>query len=142
MVKNNLSLIYNIFSKDLTIYYILFSFILSLKVIFVFGAGPLPDEAYYWLWSKKPDYSYYDHPPLSTWLQGLLSGLISNKQMQIRIVPLISFFVILLINLHWVKLIEVDDHNMNNQVFLTKANNKPHRVKVQHQKQKSLLEII
>lgn len=30
-----------------------------------------PDEAYYWLWSKYPALSYYDHPPMVAWLIAL-----------------------------------------------------------------------
>jgi len=30
-----------------------------------------PDEAYYWLWSKHPALSYYDHPPMVAWLIAL-----------------------------------------------------------------------
>lgn len=30
-----------------------------------------PDEAYYWLWSRHPDLSYYDHPPLVAGFIGL-----------------------------------------------------------------------
>ena len=121
MVKNiNFDLKFSVFSKDAIIYFLIFFFILFLKSIFVFGSGPLPDEAYYWLWSKNPDYSYYDHPPLSTWLQGLLSGLISSKQIQIRIVPLITFFVILLLNLHWMKLVGKNNpsEKLKNSVLL------------------------
>ncbi len=33
------------------------------------------DEAYYWLWGQHLALSYYDHPPLNAWLQGLSSAL-------------------------------------------------------------------
>ena len=39
-------------------------FFVVLKVLYSFSCGPLPDEAYYWLWSKNIGLSYYDHPPL------------------------------------------------------------------------------
>lgn len=26
------------------------------------------DEAYYWVWAQKPQLSYYDHPPMVSWL--------------------------------------------------------------------------
>ena len=32
-----------------------------------------PDEAYYWLWSKKLDWGYYDHPPAVAYLLRLFS---------------------------------------------------------------------
>lgn len=28
------------------------------------------DEAYYWVWSRYPQLSYYDHPPITAWLFG------------------------------------------------------------------------
>ena len=40
------------------------------RAVFHLFAGPLPDEAYYWLWGQHPDWSYFDHPPLQAWLQG------------------------------------------------------------------------
>lgn len=26
------------------------------------------DEAYYWVWALNPDWSYYDHPPMTAWI--------------------------------------------------------------------------
>lgn len=26
------------------------------------------DEAYYWVWALMPDWSYYDHPPMTAWI--------------------------------------------------------------------------
>jgi 4-amino-4-deoxy-L-arabinose transferase-like glycosyltransferase len=41
---------------------------LLIKII-VAGYLPLsPDEAYYWVWSKYPQMSYFDHPPFVAWL--------------------------------------------------------------------------
>lgn len=37
----------------------------------LFIAALLPlgaDEAYYWVWSQKPQLSYFDHPPMVSWL--------------------------------------------------------------------------
>jgi 4-amino-4-deoxy-L-arabinose transferase-like glycosyltransferase len=31
-------------------------------------AGLVPDETYYWLWSRFPSFGYYDHPPMVAWL--------------------------------------------------------------------------
>ena len=27
-----------------------------------------PDEAYYWVWSRHPELSYFDHPPMVAWM--------------------------------------------------------------------------
>ena len=37
------------------------------------------DEAYYWLWSRYPDWGYFDHPPLIAWLIGLTAGWIPGE---------------------------------------------------------------
>ena len=82
--------------------------LLSLKLTYIFYAPPLPDEAYYWLWSKNLDWSYYDHPPLSAWVNYCLMSFIENKQLQIRTLPFMSFIIILIVNLKWAKDIGLD----------------------------------
>ena len=105
MIKRGNFLTYlSIVNNEGASYVFLLIILLLIKALFIFFSGPLPDEAYYWLWSKKLAFSYYDHPPLSMWLQGLISNFIPSKQIQIRIVPLISFVAILAINIHWMKL--------------------------------------
>ena len=79
------------------------TYCILIKFLFIMYAPPLPDEAYYWLWSKRIDFSYYDHPPLSMWLQHLFSSLISNKKLLLRIVPVIASIIVLLIIYLWVK---------------------------------------
>jgi 4-amino-4-deoxy-L-arabinose transferase-like glycosyltransferase len=37
------------------------------------------DEAYYWLWSRYPDWGYFDHPPLIAWLIALTTGWIDGE---------------------------------------------------------------
>ena len=64
--------------------------ILMIKVFFVVFANPLPDEAYYWLWSKNRALSYFDHPPLAAWLQAFLFSFSDNKYFGIRALPVIS----------------------------------------------------
>ncbi len=48
---------------------------LCLRLIFWWVAFPNPDEAYYWLWGQRLEWSYYDHPPFHAWVQGLFSTL-------------------------------------------------------------------
>ena len=45
------------------------------------------DEAYYWVWSKQPQLSYFDHPPMIAWLIGVTT-LLGNAEWLIRLVPL------------------------------------------------------
>ncbi len=37
------------------------------------------DEAYYWLWSRRPAAGYFDHPPLVAWLIALSSAVIPGE---------------------------------------------------------------
>ena len=48
---------------------------LGLRVAFDLFVAPIGDEAYYWLWGQRPALSYFDHPPLHSWLLGLASPL-------------------------------------------------------------------
>ncbi len=49
--------------------------LLAIKVYFMLVAPPIGDEAYYWMWGQKLDWSYLDHPPLHAWLLRLSSLL-------------------------------------------------------------------
>ncbi len=53
-------------------------------------AGPLPDEAYYWLWGQHPALSYYDHPPLQAWMQAVSNGLFGDGMFALRLPALIT----------------------------------------------------
>ena len=77
-------------------------FFVALKLIFIFSSGPLPDETYYWLWSKNIGLSYYDHPPLTSWLQYLISLIVPDNILEIRALPFLCFLLICLINFKWV----------------------------------------
>ena len=74
---------------------------ITLKILFIIYSPPLPDEAYYWLWSKRVDTSYYDHPPLSMWLQYLSSIFIASKKLLVRIIPTLSLFIVMLVSYFW-----------------------------------------
>ena len=42
--------------------------LIALKLYFDIVTPPIGDEAYYWMWGQKLDWSYFDHPPLHAWL--------------------------------------------------------------------------
>ncbi|WP_223475776.1 ArnT family glycosyltransferase [Oricola indica] len=65
--------------------------LLALKGVQVFAAAPTADEAYYWLWGQHLDWSYYDHPPLAAWLQGLSASLFGWNLFALRATTLLSF---------------------------------------------------
>ena len=80
--------------KGIRFYAFLLFCLIIIKALFFWKGAILPDEAYYWLWSKNIDLSYYDHPPLSSWFQGLLSFTIPNKYIEVRIIPTLCFAII------------------------------------------------
>lgn len=44
---------------------------LAAKLALLALLPPFMDETYYWLWGQHPALSYFDHPPLVGWTQGL-----------------------------------------------------------------------
>ena len=76
-------------------------FFLFIKLLFVIYAAPLPDEAYYWLWSRNVAISYFDHPPLATWAQALILNFSDNKYFEIRALPIFSLGFVLIILVLW-----------------------------------------
>ncbi|NES17637.1 MAG: 4-amino-4-deoxy-L-arabinose transferase [Symploca sp. SIO3E6] len=64
--------------------------LLLLRLVFWFATFPNPDEAYYWLWGQHPAFSYYDHPPLQAWVQGLFTAVFGRSAFTLRLPNLIS----------------------------------------------------
>lgn len=61
-----------------------------LRLIYWVWAFPNPDEAYYWWWGRNFSLSYYDHPPLFAWLQGLTSQVLPHSFWSLRFLNLIT----------------------------------------------------
>lgn len=68
---------------------VLIAFI-GLRLIFWLTCFPNPDEAYYWLWGQHLDWSYYDHPPLQAWVQGIFTGIFGRSNLVLRLPNLLS----------------------------------------------------
>jgi len=47
--------------------------------LLVQGLELYSDEAYYWLWSRRPAFGYFDHPPMVAWLVGISSALVPGE---------------------------------------------------------------
>jgi len=61
--------------------------------LFVLAATPVfMDEAYYWLWGQHPDLSYFDHPPLNAWLQGLSASIFGWNIAGMRAMVVLTLF--------------------------------------------------
>ena len=44
-----------------------------------------PDEAYYWLWSRHLDWSYFDHPPLIAYLIRATTSIFGHTEFGVRV---------------------------------------------------------
>jgi 4-amino-4-deoxy-L-arabinose transferase-like glycosyltransferase len=73
------------------------------RVVFHLFAGPLPDEAYYWLWGQHLDWSYFDHPPLQAWLQSATTLLLGNNLFALRVPALLTSAILIGCILWWVR---------------------------------------
>ena len=75
------------------IFLILFFFINIIQSIYT---GLLYDEAYYWIWSKKLSFGYFDHPPLvALWIK--LGSFFFENELGVRFFSVISFTLMLYI---------------------------------------------
>ncbi len=55
------------------------------------GLTPLTeDEAYYRLWSLRPQFGYYDHPPMIAWWIWLGRGLVGDTALGVRLLPVLG----------------------------------------------------
>jgi len=52
---------------------------------------PIADEAYYWMWGQHLSWSYFDHPPLHGWLQGLMHLLFGRSTFALRLPTIATF---------------------------------------------------
>ena len=72
-------------------------YFIALRLWFSFAAFPVADEAYYWLWGRHPGFSYFDHPPLAGWLQGITHAIFGTNLFALRLPALVCFAVVVLI---------------------------------------------
>jgi 4-amino-4-deoxy-L-arabinose transferase-like glycosyltransferase len=45
----------------------------------------IPDEAYYWDWSRRPDWCYFSKPPMIAWLIGLSTTVCGTQTWAVRL---------------------------------------------------------
>ncbi|MEO1702433.1 MAG: glycosyltransferase family 39 protein [Pseudomonadota bacterium] len=74
-----------------------------MKLLYIFAMPVLPDEGYYWMWGQFPALSYFDHPPLLAWLQGMVHSTFGSTVFSLRLVPVIAFAGMAWIAWDWCK---------------------------------------
>lgn len=92
-MKNNI--INNIFINKFTTSQKVFILLLIFSLLQAAYNALLPiylDEAYYWVWSLRPDFSYYDHPGMVAWIIYPFT-FIANNEFTIRLSTVIAMSV-------------------------------------------------
>lgn len=82
-------------------YLIIFITLITLFRLWYIWQGPLdlsPDEAHYWEWSRRLDWSYYSKPPMVAYTIALFTGLGGNNEFSVRLgAVIISVIVTILL---------------------------------------------
>ncbi|MFZ9898450.1 MAG: ArnT family glycosyltransferase [Gemmatimonadaceae bacterium] len=61
--------------------------ILLLRLAFAAAVPLVPDEAYYWTWSRQLAGGYFDHPPVIAWLIAGGTALFGDTPLGVRLLP-------------------------------------------------------
>jgi hypothetical protein len=77
--------------------------LLAAKLAYAIGVPPNEDEAYYWQWGQHLALSYFDHPPLVGWMQGIASLLLGWSQFALRATTFVTLAGTALIFWNWAK---------------------------------------
>ncbi len=64
--------------------------LLFVKLVLLVGAHPFMDETYYFVWGQHPQLSYFDHPALVGWTQGLAGALFGWNIFGLRAMVLLT----------------------------------------------------
>jgi 4-amino-4-deoxy-L-arabinose transferase-like glycosyltransferase len=84
-------------------------YLLGLKLWFGLTVTPMGDEAYYWMWGQHLSWSYFDHPPLHGWLQGLVAALFGWSYISVRLLSWLTLAGTLWIIWLWSARLSPDD---------------------------------
>ena len=60
-------------------------FLLALRLVLLPVAVLIPEETYYWMYTKFPALGYLDHPPMVAWLIGTGTRLFGDNEFGVRI---------------------------------------------------------
>ncbi len=72
---------------------IIVSIAAAIRLIMAAIVPIVPDEAYYWEWSRHLAPGYFDHPPAIAWLIWMGTKLIGDSPLGVRFVPIIAGFL-------------------------------------------------
>lgn len=64
--------------------------LLLVKLVLLLGAHSFMDETYYFIWGQHPQLSYFDHPALVGWTQGIAGTLLGWNVFGLRAMVLLT----------------------------------------------------
>ncbi len=79
------------------LFWMLMAGMIAVRVILAWRLDPCYDEGYYFYWSLFPQWSYWDHPPLTAWSMTLSRFFLGDSVWSIRLWPLLAGTVVTLI---------------------------------------------
>ncbi len=75
---------------------LVFLFLLIKVLLITFSSLPLCfDEAYYWDWSRFPDWGYFSKPPMVAWLIALSTHLFGINEFAVRFPAILCYIITL-----------------------------------------------
>jgi hypothetical protein len=66
--------------------------IFLIRFTYIGTLGIAPDEAYYWDWSRKLSFGYYDHPPMVAWFIYLSTKLFGDTLRGVKFMAIAASF--------------------------------------------------
>jgi hypothetical protein len=67
-----------------TVVYAIMAVLFVFRLIYATFLSLLPDEAYYWDWSRNLALGYFDHPPMVAWFIALSRGIFGESALGVR----------------------------------------------------------
>ena len=71
------------------------AYVLLLHILYMKVIGVMPQEAYYWNYSIRPDFGYHDHPPMVAWLIALSETMFGHGTASVRLGALVCGLVVI-----------------------------------------------
>jgi 4-amino-4-deoxy-L-arabinose transferase-like glycosyltransferase len=71
--------------SPVALFWLLSLLVLAVRLVAASQMELMEDEAYYWLWSRDPQLSYYDHPAMVAWLIRGGTMLLGDTPLAIRL---------------------------------------------------------
>lgn len=63
--------------------------VLVLRAIAAAWVPLIPEEAYYWMYSRHMEWAYFDHPPIVSWVIGAGTAVFGNTELGVRSGPML-----------------------------------------------------